>query len=206
MRKYIIGIAALLLSACGGETYQVAPSEAFSSLSSIGMPPGMDPLPGGLDPVNVRFESVPGDNKVQWFFTHNGEDLARIEAVVTPSGDKSSTVTVNYISGTAPDQNWRNGDARRLIENQIQRLVVEAVDSKLENRPFDVGLKQAVSVAVTTSSLGAMMGDASAAMDEAVKNQRGWQEEAEAARAQSEAAREARDVGKPSTDLSGGSR
>ena len=201
MRRFIIGIAALLVSACGGETYQVAPSEAFSSLSSIGTPPGMDPLPGGLNPVSVRFETVPGDNKVQWLFTHGGEDLARIEAIVAPSGDKASTVTVNYVAGTAPDDNWRNSDARRLIRNQIQRLVVEAVDSKLENRPFDEGLKQEVSMAVTTSSLGAIMDDASTAMDEAVKKQRDYEAQAEVARAQSQAAREARDVGRPTTDL-----
>ena len=62
---------------------------------------------------------------------------------MTPDGDKASTVTVQYVAGTAPDENWRNSDARRLIENQVQRLVVEAVHSKFENRPFDDELKNA---------------------------------------------------------------
>jgi hypothetical protein len=198
-------IAALLLSACGGETYQVAPVEAFTSLSSIGTPPGMDPLPGGLNPVQASFESVPGDNLVRWSFTHEGEDIGQIIAKVEPDGDKASKVTVWYADGTAPDDHWRNSDARRLIKQEILRLAVEAVDSKLKNRPFDEALKKDVALQVTTSSLGAMMDDASAAMDEYAEKSRKADQEAEARRAQLEAGRASSQVGKPAVDLSGGS-
>jgi hypothetical protein len=196
-------IAALLLSACGGETYQVAPSEAFNSLSSIGTAPGMDPLPGGLYQVHASFESVPGDNAVRWSFTHDGEDIGQIIAKVDPDGATASKVTVYYVDGTAPDDHWRNGDARGLIKRQILRLAVEAVDAKLKNRPFDEDLKNDVALQVTTSSLGAMMGDASAAMDEAVKKSREADQDAEARRAEYEARREASQVGKPAVDLGG---
>jgi hypothetical protein len=201
-----LGLGALLLSACGGETYQVAPVEAFSSLSSIGTTPGMDPLPGGLYPVHATFESVPGDNAVRWSFTHEGEEIGQIIAKVDPEGANASKVTVYYVNGTAPDDHWRNGAARRLIEQQIERLVVEAVDAKLKNRPFDEGLKQDVAMQVTASSLGALMEDASSAMDEAAKKSREYEQEAEVRRAQSQAAREASQVGKPTLDLSSNNR
>jgi hypothetical protein len=206
MRKIIVCIAALLLSACGGETYQMAPIEAFNGLSSIGTTPGMSPLPGGLSPVQASFESVPGDNLVRWSFTHEGDDIGQIIAKVEPDGASASKVTVYYADGAASDDHWRNGDARRLIKQQIQRLVVEAVDSKLKSRPFDETLKKDVAMQVTTSSLGAMMNDASAAMDEYAEKSHKADQEGEARRAQLQAGRAASQVGKPALDLSGNNK
>ena len=199
MRKMILGIAALLLSACGGTTYQVPAGEAFSSLSSIGTTPGMSPLPGGLEPVNASFESVEGDNAVKWHFTHDGEDIGQIVAQVAPNGATASTVTVWYIEGSAPDDHWRNTEARRLIKGQIQRLVVEAVDSTLTSRPFDAELKKDVVMQVSMSSIGSMMNDVSKSMDEAAAEFDRRDEEARVAHQ----AAEARSVGKPTTDLGG---
>ena len=36
MRKYLIGVVALLLSACGAKTYPVAANEAYESISTLG--------------------------------------------------------------------------------------------------------------------------------------------------------------------------
>lgn len=198
MRKtMMIGVAALLLGACGGEVYPVAPTEAFTSLSGIGTPSSMDSLPGALGPVSVNFESVPADNSVQWLFSHDGDDIARIVARVTPDSDTSSSVTVQYVQGSAPDENWRNAQARRLIQGQVQRLVVEAVDSTLENRPFDEGLATDVRNQVTMASAGAMMKDASDAMDQAVARQKERHAASDAA-----AAANPYMASKPATDLS----
>ena len=199
MRKIFIGMAALLLSACGGETYQVAPVQAFESLSSIGTTPGMDNLPGALEPVHASFESIPGDNAVQWLFTHEGEDIGRIIAKVDPKGDNASVVTVYYVDGTAPGDHWRNEAARRLIKGQIQRLAAEAVNAKLTNRPFDNEIRKDVDMQVTMASMGAIMNDASNSMEEAAASFHQADEEARISRQSSEAMR----VGKPSTDLSG---
>lgn len=177
MRRVMIGFAALFLSGCGNEVYPVPATEAYLSLSSIGMPSGMSPLPGGLEPVSVNFESIPGENKVQWLFTHAGDDIGRIVAVVTPDGDASSNVAVRYVDGTAPDEKWRNGQARRLIEYEIQKLVVEAVDSKLENRAFDEGLRKQVTMNVATASISSMMSDVSASMDAHIAKQKEREEE-----------------------------
>ncbi len=48
MRLFLLGAAALLLSGCGGEEYPVPAGEAFTTLSSVGTPPELYPLPGGL--------------------------------------------------------------------------------------------------------------------------------------------------------------
>jgi hypothetical protein len=158
-------MAAMLVSACGGETYQVAPTEAFLTLSNIGNPPGTSTLPGGLSAMNVSFESVPADNSVVWKFTHDGDDVGRIVATVTPDGDTATNIRVGYMDGSAPDENWRNGQARRLIRDQLQRLFVEHVDATFEKRAFNQGLKNDVVMQVTTASMSAIMNDVSASMD-----------------------------------------
>jgi hypothetical protein len=173
MRLLFVGLAALLLSACDSEeTYQMAPIEAFTALSGIGTPSGMSPLPGGLSPVSVNVESVPADNSVQWLFTHEGDDIARIVARVTPDGDTASTVTVKYVEGQAPGQKWRNDQARQLIRDQVQRLVVEAVDSTLEKRPYNEALRNEVRHQVTLASVGSIMSDVSASMDAEIRRRK----------------------------------
>ena len=198
MRALLVGIAALLLSACDSEeTYQIAPIEAFTALSGIGTPSGLSPLPGGLSPVSVNVESVPADNSVQWLFTHDGDDIARIVAQVTPDGKTASTVTVKYVEGAAPGDKWRNEQARRLIRDQVQRLVVEAVDSTLERRPYNKALTNEVRRQVTTASMGSIFDDVSASMDEEIKRRK-EREDSYKNRAPSNP----HSATKPSTDLS----
>ena len=167
MRKIIAVAAALVLSGCGGETYPIPQTEAFNLLSGIGSS-SVTPLPGGLHPVSVDFESIPGDNLVKWQFSHEGDDLAAIYAQVTPEGENASLVTIKYAEGKSPDENWRNAQARRLIQNEIQRLVVESVDSTMEKREFRAELRHDVVAKVTMASMGAVMGDVSDAMDKEI--------------------------------------
>jgi hypothetical protein len=204
MRRTIIGLAAFLLASCGGdEVYPVPSAQAYVELSSIGTPPAMDPLPGGLSPVSVSFEVIPGENSVQWLFTHEGDDIGRIVARVTPHGAASSSVTVTYVNGTAPDGNWRNGQARQLIENQVQKLVVEAVDSSLENRSFDDNLRKQVAMDVATSSVGGMLSDISSSADEVAAGEKERERQQEgASSASSDVAINPDDASKPTTDLS----
>jgi hypothetical protein len=169
MRKMFVGVAALLLAGCGGETYPVDATQAFLTLSTVGTS-HLDPLPGGLSPVSVSFESNEADNKVQWLFSHEGDSLAKIVATVAPDGDSASTVAIEYIEGTAPDENWRNGKARQLIQTYVQQLVTEAVDAKMENREFDPAVRQTVEAAVVTASMGAVMNDVSSSMEEFAAN------------------------------------
>lgn len=74
MRGLFVAVAALFLCGCGGKTYPIAPHDAYASLSSIGTPAALEPLPGGLSPVSVRFEAVGADTSGTWYFTHDGEE------------------------------------------------------------------------------------------------------------------------------------
>lgn len=204
MRLFLLGAAALLLSGCGGEEYPVPAGEAFTTLSSVGTPPELYPLPGGLYEVGVRFESVPADNAVTWHFTHDGDDLAKIVAKVEPNGDQASTVSLEYVKGTAPDEKWRNGQTRKLLQTAVQQLVAESIDSKLEKRPFDKQLRNNVVATTTAASVGGMMQDASASMDKHIAEEKQSKKEAQA-RAEANPyarTRPSMDPTKPTTDLS----
>jgi hypothetical protein len=205
MPRAILGLAALLLASCGGggEVYPVSSKQAYLELSSIGTPSAMDPLPGGLSPVSVTFEAIPGENSVQWSFTHEGDDIGRIVATVTPDGTASSNVTVAYVNGTAPDGNWRNAQARQLIEKQVQKLVLEAVDSTLENRSFDDNLRKQVALDVATSSVGGMLSDISSSANEVAAAEKEREQEQESASSvSSDVTISPDDATKPTTDLS----
>ena len=202
MRKTVIAIVALLLSACGAKTYPVAAAEAYEGISSLGSDT-LEPLPGGLAPVDVSFESSPADNAVQWKFSHESDDIATIVAKIDPKGDNASDVTVYYAEGTAPSSNWRNSEARALIKGQIIRLVNDAVEARIMKRPIDKELKKDVIAQVTLSSIGSVMKDVSSSMDEAVKRFDANDKERKLNRVNS-AAREAQaSVGKPMTDVGG---
>ena len=204
MRLFLLGAAALLLSGCGGEEYPVAAGEAFTILTSVGTPPELYPLPGGLYEVGVRFESVPADNAVTWHFSHDGDDLAKMVAKVEPNGDQASIVRLEYVKGTAPDEKWRNAQTRKLLQTGIQQLVAEAIDSKLEKRPFDKQLRNTVVANTTAASVGGMMQDANASLDKAIAEEKQREKEAKA-RAEANPYMKTRptmDPSKPTTDLS----
>ncbi len=179
MRLILLGASALLLAGCGGEEYPVPASEAFVTLSSVGTPAGLYPLPVGVHEVAVNFESLLADNSVKWSFSHEGDDLATIIARVEPNGDNSSNVTVNYVEGTAPDENWHNGQVRKLLRSQVQKLVVEAVDSKFEGRPFNADLRASVSAATASASVGAMFKDVDASLDAEIERREQHEREKE---------------------------
>ncbi len=172
MRFFPLVASALLLAGCGGEEYPVPASEAFATLDSVGMPKGLYPLPVGLEDVNIDFQSVPDASAVQWKFSHGGDDLATIVARVDPAGEAASKVSVYYAEGSAPDENWRNGKVRGLLKREVQQLVVEAVDSKFEKRPFDTALRARVSAATAAASMGALMQDVVASRDAEIERRK----------------------------------
>lgn len=198
MRFILLGASALLLAGCGGEEYPVPASQAFATLQSVGTPEGLYPLPVGVDELSVAFSTVPEKNFVRWNFTHEGDDLGTIFAQVEPNGDNSSIVTVSYADGTAPDEKWRNGKVRDLLERQIQRLVVEAVDSKFEQRPFDTALRANVSMETAAASMGALFKEVNASLDAHIEGEKERKLERESRRVAYNPA----DATKPMTDLS----
>ena len=197
MRSIVLGAAALLLAGCGGEEYPVPAGQAYTTLAGVGTPTGLYPMPVGLEEVGVRFESLPSQNAVQWHFSHDGDDLAQIIAKVEPSGDSASNISLQYVEGSAPDENWRNGQVRRLIKNEVKKLVVEAVDSKMENRAFDMALRANVSATTAAASVGAMMKDVDASLNAEIERREASERESE-----TRAATNPHNATKPSMDLS----
>ena len=198
MRFFLLGASALLLAGCGGEEYPVPAAEALATLESIGMPKGLYPLPIGLEEVSVDFASAPEHNSVKWTFSHGADDLATIFATVEPNGEASSNVRVSYVEGSAPDGNWRNGKVRGLLDRQVQRLVVEAVDAKFERRPFDTALRNKVDAETAAASMGALMNDVIASRDKHIASMEEAEREVDSRRAASDPS----DATKPMTDLS----
>ncbi len=172
MRFILLGASALLLAGCGGEEYPVPASEAFATLSSIGTPPELSPLPVGVHELDVSFQSVPADNSVKWQFRHSGDDIATITARVEPNGDQSSRITVDYAEGTAPDGKWHNCPVRNLLRRHVHQLFVEAVDARLEQRPFNTELRNSVTVTTAAASMRTMMKDIDSSMDAEIERRR----------------------------------
>ena len=167
MRVFLIGAAALALAGCtSGETYPVEVSEAYSTLSSLGYPDGVYPLPVGLMKVAMEFESVPADNMVRWHFKNDkGGDLATVTATAAPDGDAASAISFAYADGDAPDGQDSNKKLRRLIQAHVQPLIVEAVDAKFENRPFDKQLRYTADSMTASATVGDMMKDVDSSLE-----------------------------------------
>lgn len=195
-RMILLAAAALCLTACGGETYAVPATEAYSTLSSVGTPVGVSPLPVGLTDVTMSFDSLPSDNLVRWRFSHSGADLGAITATVSPSGDSKSNVKIAFVDGSAPDDEGNNHQLRVTVQSAMMPLITEAVDSRFENRPFNMDLRRQVEVAALQANIGGIMRDVSSSMDKAVAEQK-EREELRAARANNPY-----DATKPSVDLS----
>ena len=199
MRGLLIGVAALALAGCtSSETYPVAATEAYSTLSGLGYPDGVYPLPVGLISVGMEFEAVPADNAVRWHFKNaEGGDLATVTATVAPDGEAASTVSIAYAEGTAPDGEDSNKKIRRLIQAHVQPLIVEAVDAKFENRPFDKDLRYTADSMTATATIGDMMKDVDSSMEAHIAEEKRQKAEKEA-----RVYVDPREATKPTTDLS----
>ena len=202
MRVLLLGLAVMALAGCGGETYPVPSEEAFTKLSGLGYAEPIYPLPAGLYDVTMNVESVPGDGTVKWQFSDESVELATVTATVDASGDKASTISVSYAEGTAAGKG-RTAKLRQLIQTHMQPLIVEAIDSKFENRPYDVALRAKADALTTMSSVGDMMKEADQRMTEhADKNRDKWKErDAEVEAMQDKVRMDPSRATRPSTDL-----
>ena len=170
-RKIVIAAAALLLAACGGEKYAVPAAEATSMLAGLGTSPAITPMPAALSDVQVSFESLPGGNAVHWMFTLKGEDLGKIVATVEPDGEAGSTVAVGYVDPIMPVTSKTGSQYSAQIKGSVRQLLVEAVDSTLDRRPFDMALREQIDNAITIAMVGTMFQGASDGMNEAMARQ-----------------------------------
>jgi len=182
MRFLMVGIAAVALAGCTpSETYPVRASEAYTKLTGMGYPAGLYPLPVGLMNVAMSFEALPADNAVRWHFTgEEGADLATVTATVEADGDAASTVSFAYTEGSAPDGEKNNGKVRQMIKSHVQPLIVEVVDAKFENRPYDKTMRYTADSMTATASIGDMMKQADSSLDAHIAKEKAREAESEA--------------------------
>lgn len=148
-RAILLGSAALLTSGCNaGEEYPMPAAQATAMLATLADNPAVAPMPAPLNAVTNRFEASP-DGSVHWTFIGNeGQDLGRIVATVTPSGEQASNVLVHYVKGSASGGRWMTDQVRAEIERHMPRLLTEAVDSTLDGRSFNMALRGEVEEAI----------------------------------------------------------
>ena len=197
MRVIMLSAAALLLAGCGGETYPVPIAQAYPTLTTLASSAGLNPLPIGLNDVGVSLEPLPAENAVRLKFRHDGEDLGNYVVRAEADGDAASTISYEFVEGTAPDKNWRNGSAKKLIEREVPHLVSEAIDSKFENRPFDQTLLQTVGGRIKLAAVGGVLSESEKRMKEGGKRRRAAEQADEAAEASDPS-----NATRPMTDLS----
>lgn len=152
-------LAALIVAACDrdGEKYPLPATDATALLAGLADNPAVSPLPQPLNQVTTRFDAATDGRSVHWAFIGNeGQDLGRIVATVEPSGDRASTVALEYRPGTAPGGRWMTDQVRDQIEAHMPRLLTEAVDSALERRPFDMAIRDQVEEAIRAGLIGTM--------------------------------------------------
>ena len=198
-----LAACALALAGCGGssEEYPVGASAAWSKVSGAGYAAAGYGLPSGLLGADVRasFESFPGERTGYWKFTRKGQELGRLNVVV--EGDEaSSTVSYSYDQG---DVAKADEQAERLLRQYAQPLIVEAIDSTIENRARDAQMKRHADAQTSTAMIGQMMKDVDSSLNEAVKNFDEQERQRERSKA-NQAVRDARaNAAKPMVTLGG---
>lgn len=168
MRIAILSVVALALAGCGGasETYQVPVSDSWSKVSGAAYAAAAFGVPVGLLGADVRasFESFPGERIGYWKFTRAGKELARLNVAVE-GDEQSSSVSYSYAKG---DVAAADEQAEKLVRQYAQPLIVEAVDSTIEERPRDEQLRRHADAQTTTAMMGQLFNDVDKSMNQAV--------------------------------------
>ena len=169
MRRFaLIAALALSLAACGGEPYPLPASEAYASLTSVGIPNGARLLTP-MSSLAMTVDSTPDDSSVRWRFSKDGADLGAIVARVDADGEAQSVVTTDYIEGASSDDP-EHKSMSALIQGGQRQLIEEGIRSHFEKRPFNNDLRKSIEFAAIQANIGGMMNEASASMDEFAKS------------------------------------
>ena len=79
-------------------------------------------------------------------------------------------VTIDYADGTA-EGSWFINDVRTEIRDKLKQSIVEAVDSRLDNRAFDMALRDQVNAEIATDMSSRVAAGIGGAMQSAVDRQ-----------------------------------
>ena len=204
MRTPFLMALALALAGCGGgsaETYPAPVSDTWSKVSANAYSAAAFAVPVGLAGAEVRavFESFPGERTGYWKFVRKGRELGRLTVAV--DGDPSeSEVRFAYERGDVGDED-RN--VERLVRQYSQPLIVEAIDSAIENRARDESARRVADQQTATALVGDMFREFDASHKEAVARFDEQERERKRSKA-NQAVREARtNATKPHVNLGG---
>ena len=170
-RMTLLGAAALLLAACGGDEYPMPAAQAASTLASLCYSSALTTMPPALGKVQVSFEALSDGQSVQWSFRRGRDDLGRIIATVEPSGEAASKVKVDYVEGS-DHGGGTAGRLRQQLKINLRPLFVEAVDSTLAGRPFNEAVRAKVDTALAEGLGPTMFSGVDASLDEEVERRR----------------------------------
>lgn len=154
-RFLAVAVAALALVACdNSESYELGASETFARVLGSASTPTIASMPTGLQAMSVTssFSSIPTDRTAYWTFNRKGQEIARINVLVT-GDEETSKVSYSYAEGPGAAANEK---LARLIKQHMSVLVTEAVDSAVDKRAADGTLRgtaDAMTIAASTSLL-----------------------------------------------------
>ena len=96
-----------------------------------------------------------GQDQVRWTLVSGGKALMSFNATVTPKGDNSANVSleVEPAPGKANTEVGRRIKSNPSIVNLYKSAMIEQIDSKLENRSFDMSAIQGQMMAATISTM-----------------------------------------------------
>lgn len=153
-------IAAALLPGCAqepGRVYQRPIAEARTILAKTGLPPVVF---GSQDPDFSIDLSDP--DKVTWILTQGRVELLRYDAVLTPTGERATRVSLTM---NAPTSGARGDIAARLdanpsIRDLYRAAMEERVASALEDRPFNMATLYPHMMEASVANIGRLQASA----------------------------------------------
>lgn len=155
MKKWLL-IAALALAGCAQELSTQVPAD--QAMETIDAASGDDAfnLPQGMHDAEVAYESVAADHAATWTYSFGGQEIGKIIASVTPSGDAASKVSINFVD--SPEKlSGRAAVLRNLVSSDMVQMTKEALAAHFEGREVDPNVKRQVAMDVAQASIGSVM-------------------------------------------------
>jgi hypothetical protein len=153
IRACILAALTFCLGACGGggKVYPTTLNHMHEVLAEVDELP---PVFGEAAP-DVSVESS-DPKQVRWIVTLDGSELMRFVAELEPAGDHATQMTLHLTGATTGSR----GDVQARMQQhpEIRNLYLvamrEEIESKLEERPFDITRTYGALSAATAANIG----------------------------------------------------
>jgi len=127
MRAWMIAAGALLLASCGeGNVYDMPVGEAYARLANLRVEPS------GTGPFGRLNTTTTGSGRTVTWSASGSMASRRCVATLSPVEPARTRIDLTCSGGGAG-----SGAAAGLETNQTRKAVIELIDAKLTNRPYD---------------------------------------------------------------------